>query len=115
MGRVSPLFAQDLPAKYDADSDSFVFPKFEFMSDQTRSRVPVPMKSFILEVIEITDPKNHKKQKVMGKTQFLMRDALRKGSTAKMSLFLLDEKNRYQGKIEISQCSARRFYSFFDL
>lgn len=70
------------------------------MSDQTRSRVPVPMKSFILEVIEI-DPKN-KKQKVMGKTQFLMRDALRKGSTARMSLFLLDEKNRYQGKIEIS-------------
>jgi len=43
-----------------------MFPRFEFMSDQTRSRVPVPMKSFILEVIEI-DPKS-KKQKVMGKT-----------------------------------------------
>ena len=44
-----------------------------------------------------------------------MRDALKKGNTGRMSLFLLDEKNRYQGKLEISQCSARRFYSFFDL
>lgn len=59
------------------------------------------MKSFVLEVVEV-DPKNSKKQKVMGKTQFLMKDALRKGNTGRMSLFLLDEKNRYQGKIEIS-------------
>ena len=59
------------------------------------------MKSFILEVIEI-DPKNTKKQKFIGKTQFLMRDALKKGNTGRMSLFLLDEKNRYQGKLEIS-------------
>lgn len=59
------------------------------------------MKSFILEVVEV-DPKNPKKTKVVGKTQFLMRDALKKGNTGKMSLFLLDEKNRYQGKIEIS-------------
>ena len=44
-----------------------------------------------------------------------MRDALKKGNTGRMSLFLLDEKNRYQGKLEISQCSARRHYSFFDL
>ena len=44
-----------------------------------------------------------------------MRDALKKGNTGKMSLFILDEKNRYHGKIEISQCSARRYYSFFDL
>ena len=99
---------------YDARNQTFRFPRFEFMSDQTRSRVPVPMKSFVLEVVEI-DAKNPKKQKFIGKTQFLMRDALRKGNTGRMSLFLLDEKNRYQGKIEISQCSARRHYSFFDL
>ena len=72
------------------------------------------MKSFVLEVVEI-DPKYPKKQKFIGKTQFLMRDALKKGNTGRMSLFLLDEKNRYQGKIDISQCSARRHYSFFDL
>ncbi len=53
MGKMSPLLAQDLPAKYDSASDSFTFPRFEFMSDQTRSRVPVPMKSFILEVLDI--------------------------------------------------------------
>lgn len=44
-----------------------------------------------------------------------MRDALKKANTGRMSLFLLDEKNRYQGKLDISQCSARRHYSFFDL
>lgn len=70
------------------------------MSDQTRSRVPVPLKSFVLEVVEV-DQKNPKKSKTIGKTQFLMRDALKKANTGRMSLFLLDEKNRYQGKIEI--------------
>ena len=83
------------------------------MSSRTKSRVPVPMKSFVLEVIEI-DPKS-RKQKTIGQTQFLMRDALRKGNTGRMSLFILDEKKKYQGKMEISQCSARRHYSFFDL
>lgn len=72
------------------------------------------MKNFVLEVIE-SDPKNAKKQKVLGKTAFLMRDALNKGKVGHLSLFLLDEKNRFLGKIHISQCSARRFYSFFDL
>lgn len=72
------------------------------------------MKSFILEVIEI-DSKNPKKQKYIGQTQFLMKDALKKGSTGRMQLLITDEKKRYQGKIEISQCSARRHYSFFDL
>jgi outer membrane protein W len=27
----------------------------------------------------------------------------------------LDEKNAYKGKFEIGNCSARRFYTFFDL
>ena len=72
------------------------------------------MKNFVLEIIEF-DPKNSKKQKLLGRTRFLMRDALNKGSTGRLSLLLLDEKNRYLGKIEIFQCSARRFYSFFDL
>lgn len=114
LGKMLPLLAQEEMALYDEESGCFRFPRFEFMSDQMRSRVPVPMKSFVLEVVEI-DPKNPRKQKLMGKTQFLMRDALNRGSTGRMSLFLLDEKNRYLGKIEISQCSARRFYSFFDL
>jgi len=71
------------------------------MSDQTRSRAPVPMRNFVLEVIE-NDPKNPKKSKVLGKTAFLMRDALNKGNMGRLSLFLLDEKNRYLGKIHIS-------------
>ena len=52
---------------------------------------------------------------MVGKTQFLMRDAMRKGHTGKMSLFILDEKSKFQGKFQLSQCSARRFYSYFDL
>ena len=114
LSKMIPLLGQEEKAQFDQASGCFRFPRFEFMSDQTRSRVPVPMKSFVLEVME-SDPKNPKKTKLLGKTQFLMRDALNKGSTGRMSLFLLDEKNRYLGKIEISQCSARRFYSFFDL
>ena len=112
MGKMSPLFTNEHKALYDPATESFYFPRFEFMSNQSKSRVAVPMKSFVLEVIEI-DAKN--RQKFIGKTQFLMRDALKKANTGRMSLFLLDEKNRYQGKLDISQCSARRHYSFFDL
>ena len=101
MGKTQTLFAQEDRAEFDANIGVFRFPRFEFMSDQTKSRVPVPMKNFVLEVVE-QDPKNPKKQKVLGKTRFLMRDALKKGNTGKMSLFILDEKNRYHGKIEIS-------------
>lgn len=71
------------------------------------------MKTFIVEIFEL-EPKTNR-QKFFGKTQFLMRDAMRKGHTGRMSLFILDEKNRYLGKFEISNCSARRFYTFFDL
>ena len=72
------------------------------------------MRNFALEIIE-QNPKNAKKQKVLGKTAFIMRDALDKGQVGRLTLLLLDEKNRFLGKIHISQCSARRFYSFFDL
>ena len=113
MGKTQSLFEQEERAEFDADTGTFRFPRFEFMSDQTKSRVPVPMKNFVLEVVE-KDPKNPKKQKVLGSTLFLMRDALNKGYSGRLSLFLLDEKNRYLGKIEIHQCSARRYYSFFD-
>lgn len=30
-------------------------------------------------------------------------------------LFLLDEKNKYMGKFELSAFSARRYFTFFDL
>ena len=60
MGKVSPLLVQETKAEYDAETKSFRFPRFEFMSDQTKSRVPVPLKSFILEIVEI-DAKNPKK------------------------------------------------------
>jgi len=72
------------------------------------------MKTFVLEIFE-KDQKNPAKERLFGKTQFLMRDALRKGNTGRISLFILDEKNNYKGKFEISNCSCRRFYTFFDL
>ena len=114
LGKTQPLFTQEERAEYDENLACFRFPRFEFMSDQTRSRAPVPMRNFALEIIE-QNPKNAKKQKVLGKTAFLMRDALDKGQVGRLTLLLLDEKNRFLGKIHISQCSARRFYSFFDL
>lgn len=33
MGKVSPLFAQDLPAKFDPQTACIMFPRLEFMSD----------------------------------------------------------------------------------
>ena len=75
--------------------------------------MPVPMKTFVIEITEI-DLKSGK-HKFFGKTQFLMKDAMRYGNTGTMSLFIVDEKNKFLGKFQISQCSARRFYSYLDL
>lgn len=70
----------------------------------------------MIEIIEV-DKKDPKKVKVVGKTQFLLRDALKNEDEKgrKMTLFILDEKNRYKGKFEVGNCSARRYYTFFDL
>ena len=74
------------------------------------------MKTLVIEILE-TDKKDAKKVKIVGKTQFLLRDALSKSdeSKGKVTLFILDEKNRYKGKFEVSSCTARRYYTFFDL
>ena len=47
----------------------------------------------------------------------MLRDALAKSddSKGKVTLFILDEKNRYKGKFEVGSCTARRYYTFFDL
>ena len=44
-----------------------------------------------------------------------MRDALNIGSTGQMALFLLDTKMKCIGKTYLTNCAARRFYTFFDL
>ena len=46
-----------------------------------------------------------------------MRDALKHGygRDGRMFLFVLDNDRKYKGKMEIRQCSARRYYTFFDL
>jgi hypothetical protein len=74
------------------------------------------MKTLVIEILE-TDKKDAKKVKIVGKTQFLLRDALAKSddSKGKVTLFILDEKNRYKGKFEVGNCTARRYYTFFDL
>jgi hypothetical protein len=61
------------------------------------------LKTLVIEVVEV-DVKNPNKSKVVGKTQFLMRDALAKasGSQGKVRLFLLNEKNKFKGTLEIS-------------
>lgn len=69
-------------------------------------------KSLVLEIMEVDKKKKHK---FVGKTQFMMRDALRKGHTSRYQLFILDEKSNFKGSIEILNCSARRHYSYFDL
>jgi hypothetical protein len=47
----------------------------------------------------------------------LLRDALKDHDRKekKITLFILDEKNRYKGKFEVNNCSAKRYYTFFDL
>jgi len=47
---------------YNQTTKSFSFPRFEFTSDMSMSTTPVPMKNFILEVLEV-DPKNPTKTK----------------------------------------------------
>ena len=96
MGRMTHLFSQEASATYDQRTDSFVFKRFEFTSDISRSRMPVPMKTFVIEITEI-DLKSGK-HKFFGKTQFLMKDAMRYGNTGTMSLFIVDEKNKFLGK-----------------
>jgi hypothetical protein len=46
-----------------------------------------------------------------------MKDALQRasGTGGKVRLFLLDMKDKYMGKMEVSTFSARRYFTFFDL
>jgi hypothetical protein len=44
-----------------------------------------------------------------------MRDALKHGHTGSMALFILDSKMKSIGKIKLTNCASRRFYTFFDL
>jgi hypothetical protein len=94
----------------------YYFSPFEFTSDIFKSQSPLALKTLVVEILEV-DKKDPKKVKVAGRTQFLLRDALKnheeKGK--KITLFILDEKNRYKGKFEVHNCSARRYYTFFDL
>ena len=46
----------------------------------------------------------------------MTRDALTKarGEKAKLKLFILDEKKKFKGTLELCNFTARRFYTFFD-
>jgi hypothetical protein len=46
-----------------------------------------------------------------------MKDALARasGCIGVIKLFCLDDKMKYNGKLEVSQFSARRYFTFFDL
>ncbi len=68
-------------------------------------------------IIEVNELDKAGKAKLCGKTQFVLRDALIKAGTSskKLRLFLVDDKNKFKGTLEISGFTARRFYTFFDL
>ena len=53
MGTQTHLFSQDKVAKFDPWTNSFKFPRFEFTSDLSKSKMPVPMKTFVIEIFEI--------------------------------------------------------------
>lgn len=113
-GKPHPMIEQSVDGVYNEAKKAFTFPRFDFTSDQSLSDTPVNMKNFLLELLEM-DPKNDKKSTRFGRTQFCLGDCLKKGATGKIGLFMLGEKNDRKGTFEITQCSARRFYTFFDL
>jgi len=64
-------------------------------------------------MIEIVDVESNT---VVGRTQFVIRDALCKARIAndKLKLLVIDEKKKFRGTLEINSFTARRFYTFFD-
>lgn len=97
----------------------YTFGSFEFTTDIFNSAVPIVDKTLSLEILETPDLKKpeYKNKKVIAKTQFQMKDALAKacGCMGVIKLFCLDDKMKYNGKLEVSQFSARRYFTFFDL
>jgi hypothetical protein len=76
----------------------------------------------VFEQIDVIDKKATKPEDrikknaiLRGHTQFVMRDALKHGNTSQMALFLLDTNMKCIGKTYLTNCAARRFYTFFDL
>lgn len=62
------------------------------------------------------DLKQPQKLKVVGHTQFVLRDVLARASGSRQhKMILLDEKNKLKGTLEISKFEARRFHTYFDL
>lgn len=113
-GKAEPLIAQTEDGRFDEQRKAFTFPRFEFTSDMSTSTTPVHQKNFLLEILEM-DPKKPGVSKQFGRTQFCLGDCLKKGATGKIGLFMLGEKNDRKGTFEITQCTARRFYTFLDL
>ena len=65
MSKVTPLFSQESTAIFNEQQQVFFFPRFEFTSDISRSSLPVPQKTFLIEIFEV-DPKNKQKKKCGG-------------------------------------------------
>lgn len=68
----------------------------------------------MIEIVDF-DPSKPDKSRQYGRTQFFMGDCLKKGAAGRTGLFMLGEKNDNRGTFFVSNCSARRFYTFFDL
>ena len=77
MGKMCPLGLPQQPSGVMEEDFSYVFANFEFTSDLFKSETPVANKTLIVEIFE-QDKKKPEKHKLAGRTQFMMRDALKK-------------------------------------
>lgn len=83
-----------------------MFPQLEFTSDLlSPNQRELPQKTILLEILE--------NNKVIGKTQFALKDAFLR-STSVMQLFLLNGC-KLSGTLDVSSFKAVRCCTFFDL
>lgn len=81
-----------------------------------KNGIEVRKKTLSLEVIETPSIEYPEVRRIHGKTKFCIKDCIEKAATQTgVKLFILNEKNKYVGKINIFNFTARRYYTFFDL
>lgn len=94
---------------------SFVFETIEFTTDLFKeSNSQLAQKTLVFELYERVESKKGSVEKLVARTHFLLRDAFTKGRKGKLQLLLLTEKKSVLGSLELTNFTARRFYTFFD-
>jgi len=57
MGNLNHLITQEEYATYDPETNKFLFPRFEFTNDLMATTNPIPMKTFVIYINEVTQSK----------------------------------------------------------